>query len=82
MAHICSTRWATTWGSAWARGPAVSVGFLPPPPPRSVGVGCSPEQEEGAGCSGRLARPGRSAWGAGACPNQRENLIKISKGAR
>lgn len=73
-AHPCSARRATSRCFAWARGPAVSVGFLLPPPPRSGGVGCSPEWEEEAGCSGRLARPGRSCAGCRSMPKSKREF--------
>lgn len=55
----------------WARGPTVAMGLLLPAPLRSVGAGCSPWQEEGAGCFGRLARPGRSRTGCRSTPKSK-----------
>ena len=63
--------------------PAIPVGFLLPTLPPGPRVrGAPPRRRKEPGAGGGLHAPAGAARGAGARPNQRENLIKISDGAR
>lgn len=50
--------------------------------PHAVGAGCSPRGRRAKGSRRGLHALAGAVRGAGACPNQRGNLIKISDGAR
>lgn len=69
--HACPIVWCHVMVFLWVQGPPNSGGVFHPPPPGSVGVGCSPEQEERVGAGGGLHAPAGAARGAGARPHQK-----------